>query len=1161
MKLLLRRLGWLIVLCCSSSAFPADQYSEMAQGLRERQYFDYALLYLDQLATRTDLPADVRQMIPYEKAMVLLDSSKATRLPEEQVKQLDQATAFLEQFAKESPNHPKAGDANAQRAEILLGKARVEIQQSRSPANQETRSDFQSRARTLIAQARQVFETARDQHEAAWQSFGTFVNQEKEPDKYEAREQALMQLISAMLNVCQCRYEEAQTHDPGSPEFKKLLNQAAEEFEQLHQRYRNYTGGLYARLYEGKCFDDQGDTQKAMGIYNELLDHDGSNKNLRKLQHKTLQFKLEALNRKAEPDSQVVVDLAAEWLKNFKSESRTQAGLAIQWEQAVALEALGDQRDLSKDEKARLWRAARTTAKAINEIRSPYSDVSLSMLQRLAGKLGSKDRKPDNFDDAQGLANQHFKNIQDLRKELEVAKAQGKPAEDIQKIEQDLRTEMSEAAELFQLALNLADKNDDPKAVATARLWYAYVHFWARRNYEAAILAEFVAKTAPKDESTLAIDAAYLSMAGYVQAYNDTKGPVDHKMADLGFVIKACEAIIARWPESDRANDAKLMAGKMYVLAKKPEDAAKWFSKVPEADTRFPEAQMAAGQAFWDAYRAAMRMPPELRLPADQLQKFQTTAQQHLRTGIAKLTATLPKEGLPPPELMDAKFSLAAMLINQGQETDAIAVLTADPQSVVKTVTVSDEAARPAEGVQKRAFAVEVYKLLLRAYVGSSKLDDARATMKTLETVAAGGSAGADVTELYVDLGRKLKTELDDYRAAGQTDRFDALRTSFETFLNDIYQRKEGQSVGTLSWIGETYSALGEAAVADPAAAASYFDKAANALQEILRMTEANASFATTDQLVGVKTRLIHALRMKKEFPAAEKLAGELLKERKDDLNLQIETARLYQDWAAEPGEEKRFRTALGGNIELGALGFVPISKRLHGLVRGNRKSELYPIYLEMRYQTSLTRYRSALAQTNPKDKRNQLDNADAEIQNFARATRDVPDEVRAKFNTLFRDVRTAMNEPVKRPVVDLEFTADLQIDPPPETAGDVPKSIREAEKETKETLPDAAPVASPLLVYGLLGGGVAVGLALIGLMIARSNRKPKPLLHPQAAPSMNFDFVELPAAPKPKPLVSVGALREKKASGSASAVASPPAPATAAKPKPKVRPKPPPEG
>ncbi len=80
---------------------------------------------------------------------MLLDSSKAQRLPEKQLEQLDQAQAFLEQFVKGSSKPSARRDANSQRAEILIGKARVEIMQSRNPANHETRGEFQKKSPRL----------------------------------------------------------------------------------------------------------------------------------------------------------------------------------------------------------------------------------------------------------------------------------------------------------------------------------------------------------------------------------------------------------------------------------------------------------------------------------------------------------------------------------------------------------------------------------------------------------------------------------------------------------------------------------------------------------------------------------------------------------------------------------------------------------------------------------------------------------------------------------------------------------------------------------------------------------------------------------------------------------------------------------------------------
>lgn len=1153
-------LGLVLAGAVWSAALPASQYTDMVEGLRERQYYDYALLYLDQLATNPNLPADVRQEIPYEKAMVLLDNSKAVRSPEKQTELLDQAQAYLEQFTKENPNHPRSGDANAQRAEILLGKARVAILQSRSPTNQGTRGEFQSKAREFVAQARQVFETASKQYDAALESLGSFVDKDKDPDKYEKREQTLMQLIASMLNVCQCRYEEAQTYDAGSPEFKRLLNQAAEEFELLHQRYRNYTGGLYARLYEGRCFDDQGDTQKAMGIYNELLEHDGSNRNVHKLQNVTLQFKIEALNRKSPPDSQVVIDLAAEWLKKNKADGRTQVGLAIQWEQAVAYEALADQRSATKADKERNWRTARTSAQFINRFPSIYRDVSLAMIQRIDGKLGGRERKPEDFDAAFGLARQHFMSIQELRKELEAARSQGNPSEEIKKIDQDLQTEMHDAAAMFQLALNLADRNDDPKSIATARLWLAYVHFWARRNYEAAILGEYVSRTAPKDDSSLAIDAAYLAMAAFVQAYNDTKGSADQKTADLGFIIQTCDSLAARWPESDRANDARMMAGNMYSQAKKPVEAAAWFSKVPEADTRYAFAQLAAGQAFWRGYLSSARLPQEQRPAADQLQQWQNLAQQHLRTGMAKLVATISTEGAAPVDLISAKVSLAEILISLGQEADAIGILTTDPHSVIAAITVADENTRPDKGVQSKTFAVEVYKLLLRAYIGNGKLDEARASMRTLEAIAAGGPAGADITELYVGLGKLLKDELEGFRSAGNLDRFNSLRTSFETFLNDVYQRKEGHSVGTLSWVGETYAALGESDTGG-LNAGDYYNKAASAFQEIVAQTQANPSFATADQLVPIKTRLAHCLRMKKDFAEAEKVVAELLRQKKDDLRLQIEAALLYQDWAGEAGQEKKYLLSISGNKENQTLGFGPLSKRIHSILRNRKQSpedraQLYDRYLETRYQTSNSRYKYALAQRAPQDKRRELNLAEQEIVAFATVTKDVTDESRDQFNNLYRDVRKATDEPAK----DLEWGGDRVVELPSETA-DVanPGAPKGDAKKPTEPENKVEPTSSAL-TFGLLGGAVLLGIGIVAWMFLHGKKPTKPVLSSKAEESISFDFGDIAAA-QPKAAVSFpGPATATRPAGTKTATKSPTTSTATKTSKPKPKPKPPPE-
>ena len=185
-------LAWLVPLAFvpARQVQAEEPYLEFVQGLRDQQYYDYAILYLDQIATRSNLPAEIKQVIPYQKAMILLDGSKRARTPEKQTEQLVQALAFLEQFVKDSPNHASAGDANSDRAQILLGMGQVEILQSRSPANQGAKREIQGKAREVIAKARLVFQTAYDQHAAAFKKFPSFIDDQKDRADRNAHEGA-----------------------------------------------------------------------------------------------------------------------------------------------------------------------------------------------------------------------------------------------------------------------------------------------------------------------------------------------------------------------------------------------------------------------------------------------------------------------------------------------------------------------------------------------------------------------------------------------------------------------------------------------------------------------------------------------------------------------------------------------------------------------------------------------------------------------------------------------------------------------------------------------------------------------------------------------------------------------------------------------------------
>ena len=1127
-----------VSIAMAGSAQATEPYLEFVKGLRERGYYDYAILYLDQIAARDNTPADIKQAIVYQKAMTLQDSAKSMRNPEKQLEQLNQAAGFLEQFVKENPNHPNAADANSDRAGILLSKAQAENLQAKSPSNQGSKRDYQKRARELVLKAREVYQTAFDQHDAAAKKFPAFIDQQKDPEQYAARAKVEQNLITASLSLGMCTYEEAQTYDTNAPEFKQLLNKAADEFEKMHQKYRSQVGGLYARAWQGKCYEEQRDLQKAIGIYNELLDHPGENASLSLLKTQTLYFKLICLNSKERHDYQLVVDLAEDWVKKHQNETRTRLGLGVQWEQALALETLGDNRELIKSEQERYWKAARTVAQQVAKFPSEYKDSANAMLTRLNGKLGKGDKAPDTFDVAFGLAQQSFAASQDIKKEWDdgMKSTPKRPPEDLAKLELDRINELNEAAKNFELALSLAKPSDSKKDVATARLYYAYVNFWLRKNYEAAVLANFVARTVDKDEGTIGLDAAYIAMAAMVQAYNDNKAPNDQKSEDMLLIMKASNLIAQRWPQSDKANEALIMLGKM---AKDPVEAAGHFQKIPPTDPKYVEAQLAAGQAYWTAYLNSNRKVGTDKPTPEQLATWLQSAEEFLRRGIDAMTKVVPKEGASPPELIAAKMSLSQIMISVGKDAEALKLLLEDPHAVVKAVVVADETKRPPSGVTSRKFAMETHKLVLRAYIGTGNLDKARETMKTLEAIAAAGGTdgGAEVTELYVGLGRLLKDELERFRVNNETERFEKLMTSFETFLNDMASRKDGQTFGTLSWIGETYFALGEtvATAGDAAKATSFYDKAGGAFGEILTKAAADQTFASANQLHGVKLRQVRVFRLKKDFPPAEALVTEILKENPNNLKVQIGAAELYQDWGSsgQPDSVKKYIIAIQGTTKVGgnAWGWQQIGGKLQKSPDFATNPVFLETFMDARYNGTLCRYRFGREQPT-KEKQGILNNCRTELVGTTLIIKDISETDYARFNKLYRDVLTDMGQTPE----DLPRTADVPIAPPvqekkPEEMAATDGGTASGATGTTPAEPPGPPPPKPIdmVTWLCLIGSLVFGVGAIVWVLLKGKSPPKAK-----------SFATTTSGPVSFTGISVGDM---------------PAPATFAPPKPKQRP------
>ncbi|MFO1094315.1 MAG: hypothetical protein U0992_13565 [Planctomycetaceae bacterium] len=155
----------------ASSATAAEPHLEFVRGLRSRGYYDVALEYLSELAQRSDVPQDVLVVLPYERAVTLLEGANKLTVTKAKREQIDAAQAALEQFVQSAPDHPLVAEAHTRRATISKQRAQLELWDADDPANVQNRQAYQTRARELLLQARAITQQALPLHEQAVKAF------------------------------------------------------------------------------------------------------------------------------------------------------------------------------------------------------------------------------------------------------------------------------------------------------------------------------------------------------------------------------------------------------------------------------------------------------------------------------------------------------------------------------------------------------------------------------------------------------------------------------------------------------------------------------------------------------------------------------------------------------------------------------------------------------------------------------------------------------------------------------------------------------------------------------------------------------------------------------------------------------------------------------
>lgn len=1102
------------------TSLQADEpFVKFLDGLRERKFFDTAIEHLDQLDRRTDLPTESRKLLSLQRGLTYEAEARSSRVIEDRDLSHGKAEISFRRFLEDNPNHPQAAFANATLGSLLFERARTILWDADASSNKDRRPELQTQARGLVDQAEAIFQKALNLYQAQYKAFPPRIDKEIEAEKYLARQTAEISYLRAWFSFARAEYQRGQTYDLGSKQRNDTLLKAFKRFEEIHTARRSNPIGLQARLMMGKCFQEQGDMNRALGIYNELTSNDSTNGFVKLIKSNAIQFRLICLNDESKKDYQLVLQESDDWLsdKQYRIFHDNEVGLGIRWEKAIALEKLSQDRTTPEPQQKGLVRAALADSKKIALFPSPYRAAATAMSRRLQASLGDADADPTDFETAFERAKGLVSQLRDFDAKIKTAKNNALK----RKAEQEKQRQWDEIARLLKMALDLKDSDRVGKDVAQTRYLLGHAFLSQRKSYEALIIARYCMIKDRVVDPDSARDATGVAIQAAVQAFNDAG---DDQSFELQTLKDVCETIIDLYPNGSRGNEARYRLGKIYRDLNQPDEAAKAYLTIPEGSSEYGSARIQAGQSLWLAWAQFRANNGEVKTTPEQekqLTGWKKNATKHLKEGIRSARQKLGPKAAATAEIVAAEVTLASINNLDGNFKETVTRLTSGgAASVIAATEPGKGKARPEAGIQSASFAGQMWRQVLRAYVGTQQIDNALQAMSKLESVG-----GQDTTAIYTELGRELQQELARLKESGKKKRLQEVRTSFELFLSKVYEKRDKTDYNSLLWIGETYFGLGQAVGADDQSAAdAYLTKAGQAYSEIL-----DNDLADDGTAVAVRLRLARCQRALRQYESALELTKTILTERIMQLDVQFEAAHILADWGSDPatGETDRIKEALGGikgpDGQKLVWGWQTLATRLNNRQGTDEWEGLKSKFMDASYESLRSRLR--LAETGIPERATLLSGAKAQAEIFAvvnfepqpTADEKLPDDEPdfQRFNRLYERIQVALGEAPQ--TLERDTPAEIPTNVAESTSTEPDANAGTETKTAQQNSPAEPEPANYLLItiaVGLAAGGGFAFYKIMGKPEKKKNTYTSSTVAPVlSAATEDSGFGDLPGA------------------------------------------------
>ncbi|MGM0488847.1 MAG: hypothetical protein ACQESR_19075 [Planctomycetota bacterium] len=1028
-------LAWLLALAAWGEE-PAERFLE---ALHEKGYHDAALMYLDRMEDTALGSPQFQQELTYHRGVTLVRAAVASADRAARERMLGEAKASLEAFLADQPESRKRIQARRQYSRLLREWAKMKIEAAEETDDAEP-----------LQQAAALYD---DAYEASVKSVEALKAELKalqetsptEPEATERRDALRGEYLLSLLRAAECLEEKAATKPAGSTARGELLRQATKKYDQLFEKYGGYLAGLRARLYQARCATKLGDDDSALRYLTEdLLTLTDNSPAARELKTEAMLLAMDFWMDDSRKDYATVIDQGQEWLDTIRPGEREKPDwIRLRLKLARAYKRYADQlaAESPRDDRIKSSReSARQLARAISRLSGSHQEEARELLASIPGGVSAAragtPEAPEAFEEARTRGTEAISAMQSAEYVLEHLPAQLKEEKDeeakaalrkkIKTAEETVSAQRREAKNHLRTALRLAEKDTPTQDVNQVRRLLAYLHYVDQEYYQAIVLGEFVGRRYPGSPG--ARQSAQIALSAYLKLH-ETSSSEDQDFA-IRRVISLANHIVETWSGTPAAAQAVNTLIPFLIRQGNVEKARQYVEDIPPSSPERGSAELRIGEALWRDYLEGMRQLREWERQIEdgdaatgdlestiaarkpQLQAARRAAREILESGVERMKKTPGSDGPVPL----AVLALARIYVDSGEATKAISLLD-HPKIGVLSMLERDEPV-----VQSAETRIRAYRVALSAMVSAlpqvqdtqertALLDRIRTTINLLRDEVGDSPEGQkQLADIFFRLARGLETQLElldapeDHRV---------LSNGFRAFLEQV--RSESDDYRVLNWVAKSFASLGERLTGTDESASAARDcylSAASTYDDILEHAERHGLTAELKRQLRFRKAL--ALRGGGQFPEAIDILKQILETDNNKLEYQVEAARTYQSWAADPKEGIRYLTAVRGTKADPKTGKRTVWgwSRIAALTQ--RHQEYREEFLEARYNTAVCHYELARRLRKDTDRETYLKKARNDIVFTHRLYPDLGTrEWFQKYDALLKKIQRSRGQPV----------------------------------------------------------------------------------------------------------------------------------------------------